>query len=60
MYLLQYGYEELNLNRLQIRIGTGNVPSNRVAEKLGFKHEGILRDGELLVSGYTDLNILVY
>ncbi|MCC8147234.1 MAG: GNAT family N-acetyltransferase [Bacteroidales bacterium] len=55
--LVNYCFRELNLNRVQLRIGTKNIPSNRVAEKLSFQLEGIQRDGELLVSGFHDLNV---
>lgn len=56
-FLIAHSFNELNLNRLQVRIGTKNVQSNRVAEKLKFRLEGIQRDGELLVSGFHDLNV---
>jgi ribosomal-protein-serine acetyltransferase len=57
-FLIKYCFTELNLNRLQIRIAIDNEKSLRVAEKLNFRFEGIERDGELLVSGYTDLKVL--
>lgn len=56
-FLVRYGFHKLGLNRIQIRIGTHNTHSNRVAEKLHFKFEGIQRDGELLISGFHDLNV---
>lgn len=56
-FFVDYGFKELNLNRIQIKIGVHNVPSNRVAEKVGFRFEGIERDGERLVSGFHDLNV---
>lgn len=57
LLLINYCFSELALNRIQIRIGTQNIKSNRVAEKLKFKFEGIQRDGELLSSGFHDLNV---
>lgn len=56
-FLIKYCFNELNLNRIQICIGVNNIKSNRVAEKLNLKLEGIQRDGELLVSGFHDLNV---
>ncbi len=56
-FLIDYGFYEMNLNRIQIRIGVGNVKSNRVAEKLNFRFEGIERDGELLISGFHNINV---
>ncbi|MFQ5554355.1 MAG: GNAT family N-acetyltransferase [Acidimicrobiia bacterium] len=42
--LLQVGFEELGMHRASLRIAVGNVASERVAEKLGFLREGLLRD----------------
>lgn len=41
--LILYGWEYLNLNRLEIRIPLENKPSINVAERLGFVKEGVLR-----------------
>lgn len=57
--LLEYAFEEMDLNRIQIRVAVANRKSRRIPEKLGFKEEGIERDGELLVDNvFTD--IVVY
>lgn len=42
--LLRFGFEDLALHRIVVRIGVGNLGSERVAEKLGFRLEGTLRD----------------
>ncbi|HHC07674.1 MAG TPA: N-acetyltransferase [Actinobacteria bacterium] len=42
--LLRVGFEELGLHKIQVRIAVGNEGSRRVAEKLGFVFEGVLRD----------------
>ncbi len=55
--LIEYAFGELKLNRLQINVAIGNAQSNKVAQKLNFKLEGIVRDGELLSSGFTDINM---
>lgn len=44
------GFEELELHRITLRIAVGNVASERVASKLGFTREGLLRK-EVLVHG---------
>ena len=41
---LQIGFEELNMHRLILRIALGNSPSERIARKLGFVREGVLRE----------------
>ena len=40
----QYGFEELDLQRIEIVISKFNAPSLRVAEKLGATREGLLRN----------------
>ncbi len=42
--LLQWGFSTLALNRVQAETDTRNVASARVLEKLGFLHEGTLRE----------------
>lgn len=41
---LEIGFREMGLHRLTLRIAVGNRPSERIAEKLGFRLEGTLRD----------------
>ena len=47
---LQVAFEELKMHRVILRIAVGNRSSERVAEKLGFFREGILRE-EIKVRG---------
>ena len=42
--IVQIAFEELGMHRITLRIAVGNVASERVAAKLGFTHEGLLRD----------------
>lgn len=53
--LIQYAFNELDLNRIQIKAAVGNHKSQRVAERLGFQREGIEREGELHAGGFVDL-----
>ncbi|REE03660.1 GNAT family N-acetyltransferase [Citricoccus muralis] len=39
-----YCFSTLGLHRMEINIRPENVPSRRVVEKLGFRHEGMRRD----------------
>ncbi|MBW6480828.1 MAG: GNAT family N-acetyltransferase [Bacteroidales bacterium] len=56
--LLQLAFEELNINRVQIRCAVGNKSSSNIPRRLGFKQEGIEREGELLNNGeFADLEI---
>jgi ribosomal-protein-serine acetyltransferase len=48
--VLQTAFEELGLHRVTLRIAAGNAASERIAEKLGFVQEGLLRK-EVLVAG---------
>ncbi|MGH8875619.1 MAG: GNAT family N-acetyltransferase [Acidimicrobiia bacterium] len=48
--LLRLGFEEMGMHRITLRIAVGNRASERVAEKLGFTMEGVLRQ-ELRVAG---------
>jgi len=56
--LCEYAFNELDINRVQIKCAVGNVPSKNVPKRLGFKLEGIERQGELLSgNNFTDLEI---
>jgi ribosomal-protein-serine acetyltransferase len=45
------------LERVSIRIATGNAPSRRVAQRLGFTHEGTLRHQERVAGAWQDIAI---
>jgi len=56
--LCQFAYEELGINRIQIKCAVGNFPSKKVPRRLNFQLEGVERDGELLSDGqFTDLEV---
>ena len=42
--MLALGFGSLDMHRITLRIAVGNASSERVAEKLGFSHEGVLRE----------------
>ncbi len=48
--MLSLGFSTLDLHKITLRIAVGNDASVRVAEKLGFTREGILRE-ELRING---------
>ena len=42
--LLRFGFEALDLNRVEADVDPRNLRSLRVLERLGFKNEGVLRE----------------
>lgn len=48
--VLEEAFNHLNYHKAVLRIAVGNNASDRVAEKLGFTREGVLRE-ELLIRG---------
>ncbi|MCC5892716.1 GNAT family protein [Exiguobacterium sp.] len=52
--LIDYGFRDLGLNKIEIRVATGNMKSRALPERLGFKEEGVLRDAEWLYDRYVD------
>lgn len=42
--VLAYGFEEMNLNRVEALIGADNQPSLRLVQHYGFRQEGVLRE----------------
>ena len=55
--LIQFGFEHLNLNRIEIRMAPENLASRAVCNRLPFRHEGILREAEWLGDRFVDLEI---
>jgi ribosomal-protein-serine acetyltransferase len=53
-FVVRYGFLTLDLNRIQIAAGVGNLVSRAVPERLGFKFEGILRARENLYGTFID------
>jgi ribosomal-protein-serine acetyltransferase len=55
--LVRMAFEELGLNRVGIRTATGNARSRAIPERLGFRHEGVIREGERLYERFVDLDV---
>jgi len=56
--LCDFAFNKLGINRIQIKCAVENISSINIPKKLGFKFEGIERQGELLRGDfYTDLEI---
>ena len=52
--LTEYAFNDLELNRIDIRAATGNKKSRAIPERLGFKEEGLIRQAEWLYDHYVD------
>lgn len=54
--MVSYLFQVKPTPRLQIKTDAGNIPSQRVAEKCGFKYEGTLRSAVFL-NAWSDLKL---
>ncbi|QLH79486.1 GNAT family N-acetyltransferase [Halosimplex rubrum] len=55
--VLDHGFEELRLHRISATVHADNEASKRVAEKLGFVHEGTKRDDDFVDGEYVDRDV---
>ncbi|MGE0601966.1 MAG: GNAT family N-acetyltransferase [Dehalococcoidia bacterium] len=51
----RYGFDMMNLNRIELTVYDWNVRAMRVYEKVGFRREGVLRDGIFKAGRWNDL-----
>jgi RimJ/RimL family protein N-acetyltransferase len=56
--MLQFAFSELNLNRLYGHWLVENTPSLKMATKLSFQHEGVLRQAVFKHGAYHDVAVL--
>lgn len=56
--VIEYGFKELNLNRIEALVGLENVPSLKILKKNGFKEEGRLRQHVRSADEFSDSLIL--
>jgi ribosomal-protein-serine acetyltransferase len=55
--LLDYLFAELKLHRVAIRCATGNTRSCAIPRRLGFSHEGVLRESQWVNDHWVDLDL---
>jgi ribosomal-protein-serine acetyltransferase len=55
--VLAHCFESLGFNRVELRCTAGNKQSMRVAERLGFTREGLLRQEEFLNGVFVDQHL---
>lgn len=55
--LVKYGFNVLNLNRLEIHCSTENPKSANIAKRLGFVKEGVLRESTILHGKFQDMEL---
>ncbi|MGG4491059.1 GNAT family N-acetyltransferase [Metabacillus idriensis] len=53
--VVKYGYDHLQLERIEALIEPANFPSQKVVEKQGFRREGLLRHYEFTCGKFDDL-----
>ncbi len=54
-FLTDAGFNQLGLHRLEIRVVRENERSRAVAEKLGYRYEGMLQEAEILHGRFRDV-----
>lgn len=55
--LIDYCFDELSINRIEIKCAIENKKSNKIPLSLSFRHEGILKGAELLNGQFIDANL---
>lgn len=58
--LMAFCFDDLGMNRVQIRCGMGNTKSSAIPKRLGFTLEGIERAGERHLNHYIDLEVFSF
>jgi RimJ/RimL family protein N-acetyltransferase len=56
--LVEFGFQKLNLHRIGIGVFPFNTRAIRTYEKVGFKREGVLRDGYYCDNTYHDVILM--
>ena len=57
---LPLAFETLHMRKLQVRCSVENLASQQVAERCGFKIEGVLRNDLVKADGHTLVSLVYY
>ncbi|MGN7358100.1 GNAT family N-acetyltransferase [Paenibacillus sp. SAF-054] len=52
--LINYAFDELKFNKIEVGVATENTKSRAIPQKLGFTREGVLRDYEYINGRFLD------
>ncbi|RFS26858.1 N-acetyltransferase [Chitinophaga silvatica] len=55
--MLAYGYEDMQLNRIEAFVDPANLASSRLLRRLGFEYEGFLRDAFFEKNKFVDAEL---
>jgi ribosomal-protein-serine acetyltransferase len=55
--MIDFGFRNMNMNRIQIKVAVGNFKSAAIPRRLGLYFEGIERNGEFHTDRYYDLEV---
>ena len=55
--MILYGFNEMNLHRIEAIVDSGNHPSSALLKKLGFSLDGIRRECEFVNGQFVSLEI---
>jgi ribosomal-protein-alanine N-acetyltransferase len=55
--VLTFGFTQMQLNRVEAYVMTGNTASMRLLQKFGFQEEGLLRQYGYWQNAYHDLHL---
>jgi|WetSurMetagenome_2_1015567.scaffolds.fasta_scaffold188561_3 ribosomal-protein-serine acetyltransferase len=58
--LMEFAFQNLSINRIQIKVAIGNFKSSAIPKRLNFQFEGIERNGEKHFNDFLDLEVYSY
>lgn len=55
--IIRFGWDQMNLNRIEVNMVQGNVALMKIMEHLGFRHEGVFRQRLRKGGKYYDVHL---